>query len=189
MSYTDISICSNALMKLGAEGMVSFDDGTSEAEVASNLYPLVKDSLVSSYPWSFATLHKRLPKLAKKPIADYANCFLLPNDCLRIISAGVGSRGKGVEYKILENMLYTNAEEIIITYIFKPKEETFPAFFIDALTTKLAAEFAIALTEDINKSSFFAKRAEEEIRNARLIDSQQKTPEAFQDFTLVEARK
>lgn len=189
MNYTDISICSKALMKLGVDGLVSFDDGTAEADVASNLYSLVKDGLISSYPWSFASAQKKLPKLLNKPIADYANSYLLPNDCLRIISAGSGRRSQGIEYRICENMLCTNSPEVIITYIFRAKEDIFPAFFVDALTTKLAAEFSIALTEDINKSNFFLKRAEEEIKNARLIDAQQKTIRNFEDFTLVEARK
>lgn len=189
MNYTDISICSKALMRLGSEGIVSFEDGTPEADVASSLYPLVRDGMISSYPWSFATMQKKLPKLLKSPIADYANSYLLPNDCLRIISAGFGKRGQGIEYKISENMLHTNASEVVLTYIFGAKEDIFPAFFIDALTTKLASEFAIALTEDINKSDFFLKRAENEINNARLIDSQQKTIRNFEDFTLVEARR
>ena len=31
--------------------------------------------------------------------------------------------------------------------------------------------------------------AEAELRSARLIDSQQSTPQAFDDFTLIEARR
>ena len=64
MAYTDISICSNALLKIGAESITSFLDGTAEAEVAANLYPMIRDGLLASYPWSFAVGQKSLPRLA-----------------------------------------------------------------------------------------------------------------------------
>ena len=90
MAYTDISICSNALLKIGAESITSFLDGTAEAEVAANLYPLIRDGLLASYPWSFAVGQKSLPRLAGVPLADYSYAYRLPNDFLRVLSAGSG---------------------------------------------------------------------------------------------------
>lgn len=189
MNYTDVGICSKALSKLGVEGITSFEDGTAEAEIAVSLYELVKDSLISSYTWSFATMQKRLPRLVDEPVADYTYSYLLPNDYLRIISAGAGLKGKGLEYKVSSNKLHTNSSEVIITYICNVSEEDFPPFFCDALTTKLAAEFCLSLTDDSNKSNYLLKKAEDEIKAARLIDAQQSTPKKFEDFTLVEVRK
>ncbi|MDD4556772.1 MAG: hypothetical protein PHE89_05565 [Alphaproteobacteria bacterium] len=183
-----LSICSKALFKLGVDGIVSFEEGTAEADISNNLFGLIRDGLLSSYPWSFATAQKRLPRLSENPLADYKYAYLLPNDYLRMISAGSGTRGLGLEYRIQKNMLHTNAEEVVITYIFRPKEEDFPPFFCDVLTTKLASEFCLPLTEDNAKANILIKRAEEEIKNARLIDSQQATPKKFEDFTLVEVR-
>lgn len=80
MAYTDISICSNALLKIGAESITSFLDGTAEAEVAANLYPMIRDGLLASYPWSFAVGQKSLPRLAGVPLADYSYAYRLPND-------------------------------------------------------------------------------------------------------------
>lgn len=189
MIYSDISICSKALSKLGVEGIVSFEDGTAEAEISSSLYELIRDGLLSSYPWTFATAQKKLPRLKDAPIADYKYAFLLPNDYLRIISAGVGSKGMGVEYRISGNNLLTNHPSVVITYIYRVLEENFPAFFCDALTTKLAAEFCLSLMDDNSKANYLSKKAEEEIKTARLIDAQQSTPRKFEDFTLVEIRK
>ncbi|MFV0627160.1 MAG: hypothetical protein ACK5N8_07415 [Alphaproteobacteria bacterium] len=188
MNYTDISICSQALLKIGVDGIVSFEDGTAEADISNNLYSLIRDGLLSSYPWSFATAQKRLPKLLEAPLVDYANAYLLPNDYLRMISAGAGNRGLGLEYRIQGNKLHTNSDEVIITYIYRPKEENFPAFFCEALTTKLAAEFCLPLTEDNAKTNLLNKKAEDEVKTARLIDAQQATPKKFEDFTLVEVR-
>ena len=189
MNYTDVSLCSKALLKIGAQTITSFEDGTAESEVSANLYPLVRDSLLSSYPWSFAVSQKRLARLDMTPVADYSYAYQLPTDYLRIISAGTGSRGKGAEYRVYENKIYTNNDELIITYISRVDESVFPTFFQDALVASLAYEFCLPLTESTSRAEHLQKRAEETIKQARLTDSQQGTPLKFEDFTLIEARQ
>ena len=189
MSYNSINICSKALLILGANSISSFNDGTAEAEVAGNLYSLVRDSLLSSYTWSFAVAQRTLAKLENSPLADYQNAFSLPSDFLRVISGGSGNRGRGLQYCIQENRLHTNQEEVNLTYIFRPDESTFPAFFVEALISKLAAEMCLPLTESTSRAGHLADKSEKDINKARLIDSQQATPKRFEDFTLVEIRK
>lgn len=188
MSYSDISICSNALLKLGANGITSFDDGTAEAEISSALYGIIRDGMLSAYPWSFAKAQKKLPRMTDVPVADFSYAYQLPNDFLRVISAGCGTRGQGIEYRIHENRLHTDQPEVILTYIFRPDENSFPAFFVEALIARLAAEFCPPLTESTARTEFLTKIAEDTLTKARLIDSQQSTPRCFEDFTLVEAR-
>ena len=178
MTYTNIGICSNALLKIGAEGITSFEDGTAEAEIAYSLYPLLRDGLLSAYP----------PRLANVPVADYQYAYLLPNDFLRVISAGSGSRGRGIEYRILENRLHTDAPDVTISYIFRPHESAFPAFFCEALIARLAAEFCLPLTESTSRAELLGKLAEDAIAKARLTDAQQGSPRTFEDFSLMEAR-
>lgn len=80
MSYTDVSLCSKALLKIGAQTITSFEDGTAESEVAANLYPLTRDGLLASYPWSFAVAQKRLGRLDLTPVADFKRAYQLPAD-------------------------------------------------------------------------------------------------------------
>ena len=110
------------------------------------------------------------------------------NDFLRVISAGNGRRGRGIEYRIYENRLHTNSENVSLSYIFRPQESTFPAFFCEALTAKLAAEFCLPLTESTTRAELLEKLAEETINKARLVDAQQGTPRTLEDFSLMEAR-
>lgn len=189
MTYTDVSLCSKALLKIGAQTMTSFEDGTVEAEVAANLYPITRDALISSYPWSFAQAQRKLARLDLKPVADFEYAFLLPADYLRIISAGAKNKGSGLEYRIYENKIYTNSDEVIITYLYRIDENLFPTFFSDSLVAKLAAEFCLPLTESASRAELLHKKAEDSIRQSRLIDAQQATPKKFEDFTLVEARQ
>ena len=78
MALTALILCSRALLKLGAQTIASFDEGTAEAEVAANLYPAVRDALLSAHPWSFATGQAALVRLDATPAADFRHAFQLP---------------------------------------------------------------------------------------------------------------
>ena len=77
MNYSSISLCSKALLKIGASSITSFEEGTAEGEVAANLYPYIRDGLLSSYPWSFAVaqVHGRGVFTAKTPLALRKRCW------------------------------------------------------------------------------------------------------------------
>jgi len=188
MALSNIALCSRALLKLGADTIASFDEGTAEAEVAANLYPSTRDALLSAHPWSFATAQATLPKLAAEPVADYAAAFQLPADFLRALSAGPSGRGRGMDYRIAEMRLHADASEVVLSYIFRPAEIDFPPFFDQVLITRLAAEFCIPLTDSTTRSESLHKLAEAEFQRAKTIDSQQDTPGRIEDFTLVKVR-
>lgn len=189
MALTAIALCSRALLKIGATGIASFDEGTAEAEVAANLYPSLRDALLSAHPWNFAVAQSRLARLAAAPVADFAHAFQLPPDFLRALSAGGEGRGRGLRYRIHERRLHADRDTVTLTYVFRPPEESFPAFFDQALILRLAAEFCLPLTESTSRAELLHKLAEDEIRRARLIDAQEETPQAIEDFSLIEARQ
>lgn len=188
MSLNPIRLCSQALVKIGANAITSLEEETAEARVAKQLYPLVRDGLLACYPWRFALMQKRLNRLLEKPVADYTYAYQLPNDLLRIISAGTGERGKGVDYRVMRHQLHTNVPEVVLTYISRPYESMFPKFFEQALVAALAVEFCLPLTESTARQEALKKQAEESFRQAKLVDSQQAVPSAFQDFSLIEVR-
>lgn len=188
MATSQIDLCSRALVKIGAGSISSFEDGTVEAEVAASLYSVVRDSLLSIHPWNFATAYASPPRLAATPVAEFSSAFLLPSDCLRVISAGTGSRARGLTYKIVGRELHTDANEIVICYVRRPAETDFPPFFDATLITHLAAEFCIPLTESTSRWEGLRRAASSELQQARLIDAQEETPTALEDFTLIEGR-
>ncbi|WP_149540454.1 hypothetical protein [Siccirubricoccus phaeus] len=188
MALSALALCSRALLKIGAQPIASLDEGTAEAEVAANLYPAVRDALLSLFPWSFATAQAALPRLSARPTADFDHAFQLPVDFLRALSAGTPNSGRGLVYRILEDRLHCSAEQVILSYIFRPVEAAFPPFFAAALATRLAAEFCIPLTENTSRAQLLLNQAEAELRSARQADSQQATPRGIEDFPLLNAR-
>ncbi|MBI1206774.1 MAG: hypothetical protein GC191_05735 [Azospirillum sp.] len=188
MALTAIGLCSRALLKLGATAITAFDHGTAEAEVAGALYAPIRDAMLSANAWSFATTQARLPRLAEAPTADFAYAFQLPADFLRALSAGPEGRGRGLAYRIARQTLQCDSETVCLTYLFRPPEEEFPAFFDQVLIARLAAEFCLPLTESSSRAEALHKLAEAEFRRARLLDAQQDVQPGFEDFSLIEVR-
>lgn len=186
---SEIAHVSRALIKLGARPIASFDEGTAEAEIAANLYPSIRDGLLSANAWSFALAQTQLAQLQASPVADYPYAFQLPANFLRAISLGTGGSGRGAAYRIAERRLHARHQAVVLTYIFRPAEADWPAFFDSILIAKLAAEFCIPVTESTTRAELLARQAETEYRRARLIDAQQDTPLAIEGFPLVEARR
>ena len=182
MALSALALCSRALLKIGAQPIASLEEGTAEAEVAANLYASVRDAALSAHPWSFATGQASLPRLAAQPHADYAHAFQLPAGFLRALSAG------DIAYRIQEDKLHSDAVQVVLTYVFRPDEADFPPFFASALVARLAAEFCIPLTESASRAELLFRLADREMREARLVDSQQDTPRALADFPLISAR-
>lgn len=188
MALSDIALASRALIRLGASPVSSFNDGTAESEIAGALYAPLRDALLSAYSWSFATGQVMLAKRDTPPAADYNNAFQLPLDFLRAMSAGTGGRGRGLNFRIAGGALHTNAESVLLTYIYRPEEETFPPYFDQALIARLAAEFTIPVTENTSRAEAMYRMAEREFERARQIDAQQDSPGRIEDFSLIDVR-
>ena len=188
MALTDIGLCARALIRIGAHPIASFTDGTAAAEIAGALYPSSRDALLSSYGWSFASAQSGLTRLESEPLADYKYAYALPNDFLRAISAGQGTRGRGLNFRIARNTLHTDADSVVLTYIYRPEEAEFPPYFDTALIARLAAEFCIPLTENTSRSEALYRMAETDYARARQIDAQQDTPNKIDHFPLTDTR-
>ena len=189
MALNDVALCSRALIRIGASPITGFDDGTAESEIAGALYAPVRDALLSAYPWTFASGQVALTQLGTDPTADYSFAFGLPNDYLRAISAGSGTKGRGLNYRIARGELHTNASAVVLSYIFRPDEAEFPPYFDQALIARLSAEFTIPVTESTSRAEAHFRIAENEFQRARQIDAQQDTPNKIESFTLVDVRE
>ncbi|MBU6234533.1 MAG: hypothetical protein KGQ41_01700 [Alphaproteobacteria bacterium] len=188
MPLNDVALCSRALMRIGCKPIASFADGTAESEIAGALYPSARDAMLSAYGWSFAAGQAALTQLTEAPLADYQYAYGLPNDFLRALSAGSGGRGRGLDYRISRNVLHTDADSVLLTYIYLPDESEFPPFFAAALIARLAAEFCIPLTESTSRAEALYRLADDEFRKAKQIDAQQDTPARIENFPLVDVR-
>ena len=169
---SSISLSSNALLLLGHEPIASFTDGTTGATIAANLYKDSYLNLISSFPWGFATKKASLVRMTESPLNEYQYAYQIPTDCMYVLKT------TSTIYRIFESTIYTNEATLSITYIFSISEDRLPPYFIKACEFYLAAQFAIPLTGDLDKASYYDKKAEKELRKAKYLDSTQHPQDA-----------
>jgi len=75
---TSVSICSNALLRLGAQTIASLSESNDRARLAANLYETVRDSTLRSHPWNCAVKRVVLAPDTDVPAFDFAAQFTLP---------------------------------------------------------------------------------------------------------------
>ncbi len=158
----DIDFTNAALLKLGFQRIRSFDDGTTEADVARSIYPVTRDALLAAYPWAFAFAQAAM---SSPP-------FILPADCLRVRNVfGSGLSGV-IPYTIRGREVVADASALRVEYTCSVPEARFPKHFIHALIARLAAEMCIPLTESGSRAQGLHELAAAETRLARLMDGQ-----------------
>lgn len=180
---TDISMSSNALLLLGHNTINSFTEAGAGARAASNMYQVVYDDAITSYPWRFAIKKVTLSKLAAAPLNEWSNAFQLPGDVLLTYRTFPRSI-----FEIYEDKLYSNLETIEIDYWFSPEEPTLPPFFVKYMQYLLAAEFAISVTDNRSLAETFDSKASQHRLIAMNRDSQSRTNFAIESAPFIEVR-
>lgn len=188
MPFTDADLCSAALVKLGAAPLASLADARIEADVARRLYPIHRDALLASHPWAFCLAQATLVRDTAAPLADFAYAYLLPADLLRTLSASSQGGGRGLVYRIAGTRLHTDSASVTLRYQRRAAEADFAPHFVSALVARLAAELCLPITENATRAEVLHRLARAEAQLARLVDSQQSTPKALSDLSLIEAR-
>ena len=140
------------LRRVGASRITSRTQPNSKsANVANDIYDEVRDRLLASHPWNFATLRIQLAKLTAAPEFEYDNAFGMPFDWLRTISVHNNDGGKStfdyrVEFQDKQHVVVTSSDEVWLRYVHRVTDPNFMnPIFRDALELALARDFSIPL--------------------------------------------
>ena len=187
---TPLDICSRALILIGAEPISSFDDGTTEATVAVNMYEDVVQSALVNSRWRFATNQKVINRLTDAPTGRYDYAYQLPSDMIMLHGATVN--GNLIEYQVYGDKLFadtTETDTVIVDYSFRASEVDFPSYFTLAVEFSLAIIFATSIARDASLASLMTERAESSMAKARSLDSQQQTTRKLETSRFLTARR
>lgn len=198
---TGISICSDALILLGAKTISSFNDGTDEANTADRLYPNVRDSTLMLYPWSFAYKKTQLAQLITTPTTEWKYEFQLPGDRLGNPRAAYTTNSPSArplkDWEIQGDKLLTNETTIYIDYPYQTPEYSMPQYFVQLMKYMMAWHMAYPVTEQQDKAVYWQNvaigTAAENgrggyFRQAVNMDSYGQPPQQIDDFSLVAVR-
>lgn len=177
---SDIDNASNALQLIGAKSINSFDDPGAGAAVMKAIYEPTVISLLTRANWGFALKKQSLNKLSQSPLDDFQNAFQIPTDSLKLLK--VNPR---IFYKVYQDKIFCDADSLNLDYIFRVETSLFPAYFNFALQYKLAADAALAVTDDRGKNELYETKFRAAIAEAYASDAQNnpQTPIVSQPFT------
>jgi hypothetical protein len=198
---TKLSICSDALIMLGANPLTSFTVGTDDAQVADRLYDDVRDTLLMQYAYSWSIKKVKLAQLVQTPVNEWKYIYQLPGNLLGNPKAvfnvdAVGAQPRR-DFEIYGDGLNTNYEQVWIDYQYRPEPFEFPPYFVRLLKTALAAEFAEPITDQITKADYFHNRAygapAENMRGGLVrvsinIDGADRPAQTIQEFPISDVR-
>lgn len=163
MSVTDVSLCSRALILLGAGEISSFEDETDRAAICRVAYPGIRDALLSKYPWDFLKEKKKLTRDSVAPIGQWAYSYVIPGSSLAGAPAAVffNTTGKlaGAAYEIVGRRLYTDQAEVWVDQVVQKPESEWPAYFQQVVVYALCAEIAFAITDQQGVADAFHAKA------------------------------
>ena len=170
--FTKIDLCSMALLKLGEKPIQSLREDSASAQLARTVFDPTVDTLLSMFPWRFAT---QLIELNRNSDND----FIIPSNVLRILKC---------DGQIIGNKIITSAEKTEIIAIVRTEPEYFPGYFATLVATKLAVEFCIPLVGDSNIFKMMMALYESEYQSAKFIDSTTSNQTNIDNFSLINSR-
>ncbi len=153
MAFTDIQICSNALVRLGAQAIQSFDEGTDIATTCGTVYSMKKEFMLAAYPWRFTKKYAQLSRLTAAPTAQWTYQFNLPADR---ITAGLPTvytdeRTYAIpiqDYTIIGNVLMSHQPKLWVEYQATVDEALWAPYFVELMTYVMMDELCFNVTDN-----------------------------------------
>ena len=201
---SDVSVCSQALQRLGASSISSFTEG-STGPLCANLYPQISLRVQAAAPWRFNTIKSQLlTRTLIEPPSQYKYAYQLPPDMLNDLPRTVwnspfnqGRSSQFTDFNIFEDKLLTSAEQILVDYQIDKVPDVFPAHVANLTIYAMMAELALPVTDQQNTANAAEARAwgtpQERgkggyFREAARIDSQGHPSQAIKNYPLTAVR-
>jgi len=183
-----VSICSQALILLGAQTISSFTDGTDRALIAANLYPDERKAMMRSHPWNCCVQRAQLAPEAAAPAFGYPAQFVLPAECLRLLDIG-GECWAPVDYQLeAGRRVLTDGTILNVRYIADTPEAQWDDLLVGLMKLRMKAAMAYAITKSSTVADAAMAEFQAAFRIAKAIDGQENPPEQITDSPLLSAR-
>ena len=151
---TETDVCNMALGRIGALRIDNFDTDTSVQAVQCRLhYDQIRDALLRSHWWRFASARAELEENAETPAFEWDHQFDLPDDFIRVKAIFDDNNSPGQDtyysYALEGNLLLTNESSVDLRYIKQVTDpDDFDPLFIEVLVLQLAIRLTMPLTQD-----------------------------------------
>jgi len=190
---TEVSICSNALRKLGDDPITSLTEDTERARLCNAFYETARDSLLRSHPWNFAITRATLAQLSTTPAYGFAYQYALPTDpyCLRVLEMEYQDYIFKIEnLATVGRVLLSDESTAKILYVGRITDTAlFDSLFVDTLTAHLALKLAYPITNSVTLQAQMQKLYQLKLSEARSVDGQEGFIDDLVSDTFTDFRK
>lgn len=181
MPTTETDLANGALALLGVDPIGTLADPVPRARVLKARYPLDRRALLELLPWRFATVRQSLPESAPAPAHRFAHAYALPADAVDIVQVGDGVTERGLVWAQEGRRIVTDesAPLPVVLTLDVTDSSQFSDGFVDALSAKLAASAAYALTRSTSARDAMLVLFERALARAAHRDALRGTPERW----------
>lgn len=174
-SETDLA--NVALRLIGANRITSFTDGSKNANAVQDVYSGLRDDMLRSHRWNFATQRQKLARSSTAPTYEFDYAYALPSDWLRTVAVHDSDAGTGTflyreELVANQRCFVTSVEQVYLTYVARITDPNLMSDdFIRALEFSLARDLAVPLANSNSLTESMGKQAERALARARSVDA------------------
>lgn len=160
-----------ALSRIGCKRINDIaTDSSPEAIQCKLFYEQERDALLRSHWWKFAVARAALSEDSTAPAFEYEHQYILPSDCLRVISV----YGDGSSYIIEGERLLTNETSCSIEYVRRVEDATkFDPMFVNVLSLAMSLRLAMPLTQDKTSYQLIAGELRDSLARCRIVNDQE----------------
>ena len=170
MATSVVQIVNNALVKLGANAILSLTEDSEAARAANLIYEQIRDAVLRDHVWNFAKKRIELAKDSDTPAFEFSFQYTLPSDCLRVLQM----EDLDMIYKIESGKLLTDESPAKILYVSRVEDvNLFDSMFVEALSARISAESAVTLAESNSLYQNMMEMYQRKILDARSMDAQE----------------
>lgn len=184
-----LDIINQALVLLGDDPVISLetDDGAG-ATAARLLYEdAVRDVFTDNFKFRFSVKQFKLNQLQEIPIdagdGGYKYAYELPSNYLTLVKLNTNH-----DFDIYGGELRCNDDKLILDYVARVDESMWPPYFVTMVIHKLAALFAMPVTDSESSAAKWEQMYEMKKRSARAVDSKATPNRPFSQSPFLNAR-
>lgn len=174
----------NAALRLVAGNRItSLAAGSKNSNVADDLYQVVRDDMLASHNWNFATRRAELARSSTAPAFQFTYGYAVPDDWMKTVTVHDNDGGFGtIEYKE-ENVadqrcILASTEQLFLRYIAKVTDPNLmPADFRMALVYTLGSRLAQPVANSGSTVDRLEAMARSKLLSAKSMDAMGSSPE------------
>ncbi len=153
---TDVKLCARALVNIGMKPVQDLEGDDDVTQACNILYPMVKQEVLSAYPWISTKGKVQLGRLTDTPVNVFEFGFQMPDNRLggplAIYADGEIDAINITDWDVHGEVVLANDPELFGDFQFDIDESKFPPYLANLTTYILSARLAESLTDDSSKA-------------------------------------